>query len=76
MNIEEAKEVLRKAGYYVDNLWHVDDIRNNGSYDSSKELSDEQCLYILGDAIADSYSNEQGYEWIAHELDSYYERNR
>jgi hypothetical protein len=25
--IELAKDVLRDAGYYVDNLWQVDDVR-------------------------------------------------
>lgn len=27
MLVEAAKEVLRQAGYYVDTLWHSDDIR-------------------------------------------------
>jgi hypothetical protein len=27
MNIEKAKEVLREAGYFTDNLWHVDDVK-------------------------------------------------
>lgn len=26
MNIEEAKKVLKEAGYYVDNLWQVEDV--------------------------------------------------
>jgi len=25
--IEEAKNLLKKNGYYVDNLWHVDDVK-------------------------------------------------
>jgi len=26
--IENAKDILRDAGYYVDNLWHINDIIN------------------------------------------------
>ena len=26
--IEEAKAILKQAGYYVDNLWHVDDVKS------------------------------------------------
>lgn len=25
--IEKAKETLRAAGYFTDNLWHVDDVK-------------------------------------------------
>lgn len=28
MTTEQAKQVLREAGYYVDNLWHVNDVMN------------------------------------------------
>ena len=27
MTEEQAKEVLRAKGYFVDNLWHVDDVK-------------------------------------------------
>jgi len=26
--IENAKDILRDAGYYIDNLWHINDIMN------------------------------------------------
>jgi hypothetical protein len=28
MNVEQAKEVLRKEGYFVDNLWNVSDVKH------------------------------------------------
>ena len=28
MNIEQAKEVLKKKGYFVDNLWSVADVKH------------------------------------------------
>ena len=35
--IEQAKDVLRKAGYYVDNLWHINDVRIKFKNCSDKE---------------------------------------
>ena len=29
MTIAEAKQVLRDNGYFVDNLWHVNDVQTN-----------------------------------------------
>jgi hypothetical protein len=34
--INKAKEVLRKAGYHVDSLWHVQDITNRYECDADK----------------------------------------
>lgn len=27
MTVKQAKQVLRDAGYYVDNMWHVNDVK-------------------------------------------------
>ena len=32
---EQAKQVLRDAGYYVDNLWHISDVMDK--YECTKE---------------------------------------
>ena len=29
MNIEQAKEVLQKEGYFVGNLWNVSNVKKN-----------------------------------------------
>lgn len=34
--IHEAKEVLRKAGYHVDSLWHVQDVTDRYECDAEK----------------------------------------
>jgi hypothetical protein len=52
--LEEAKEVLRKAGYYVDNLWHLSDVTR------LKSMSDEDAYGILDDALAN--------EWIVEKI--------
>lgn len=76
-SIEEAKEVLRKAGYYVDNLWHVDDVRNNDYWlnggdleedEFKSDLTDEECFEILDSALTSEYAIEAINDWIADEL--------
>jgi hypothetical protein len=37
MTIEQAKQVLQDNGYFVDNLWHVDDVPN-GTDDERMEI--------------------------------------
>jgi hypothetical protein len=48
MNYEEinkAKEVLRKAGYHVDSLWHVQDITDR--YECDKDTAYEILTEVL-----------------------------
>jgi len=37
MTTEQAKEVLRNAGYYVDNLWSIRDIDDDNLTDNEKQ---------------------------------------
>ena len=52
--IEKAKQVLREAGYYVDNLWSIQDVR-----DDANELTEEQKMEALGMALKNEYTIEQ-----------------
>lgn len=47
--IEQAKETLREAGYFVDNLWRIDDVTWN------YECTDEQAHEILFAALTHPY---------------------
>lgn len=60
--IDEARATLREAGYFVDNLWHVDDVKekftddwkqeillNALTSDSVMELIHEQIKYFSND---------------------------
>ena len=29
IRVDNAKAVLKEAGYFVDNLWHIEDVQNN-----------------------------------------------
>jgi hypothetical protein len=61
MNVEQAKQVLRDAGYFVDNLWHVDDIKDRYECDD-----DEQAQYILDLALTNDATMNQ--IWFAIDM--------
>jgi hypothetical protein len=52
MTTEQAKEVLRNAGYYVDNLWSIHDVNDDS-------LTDEQKMKALDMAMTNEYTTEQ-----------------
>lgn len=57
MTTEQAKEVLRKAGYFVDNLWHIDDVRCK-----FKNLTNEDCQDLLYKTLTNEWIMEQIWE--------------
>ena len=60
MNVEQAKQVLKDAGYFVDNLWHINDIKDKYNCDS-----DEQAQSILYNSL----KNESVMEHIWDSID-------
>lgn len=57
--IEQAKQVLRNAGYYVDSLWQIADVK--GKF----ECTDEQAQDVLEIA----FSNDATYSQIWESID-------
>jgi len=51
--IEQAKKVLRESGYFVDNLWHIDDVKLRYKCD------DEQAQDVLNSALTNEATMEQ-----------------
>ena len=51
--IANAKLVLKQAGYFVDNLWHVDDVQK------MFECDDDVAQDILNDALTNEYITEK-----------------
>jgi hypothetical protein len=52
MTTEQAKEVLRNAGYYVDNLWSIQDIDDDSLTDNEKQSALNMALtneYVMGE---------------------------
>ena len=60
MSIEQAKQVLREAGYFVDNLWHVDDVKNA----TEVSLSANQAMQVLSMALTNDNTTHQIWEAI------------
>jgi len=61
--VEAAKSVLRKAGYHVDSLWHVQDVTNR--YECGEEMAYEILTAVLNaniDTIFDLVHNQAKYE--------------
>jgi hypothetical protein len=51
--VEQAKKVLREAGYYTDNLWNISDVKRD------IECTDEQAQDILDKALSNEWVMEQ-----------------
>ncbi len=58
--IEKAKATLRDAGYFVNNLWHVNDVK------FKYECDNETALEILDNALANEGT--MGQIWFAIEF--------
>jgi hypothetical protein len=56
MTIEQAKQVLRDNGYFVDNLWNVADVQDR------YKCTDEEAQDVLYSALSN--------EWIVQEIHS------
>jgi hypothetical protein len=61
MKVEKAKKVLKQAGHYVDNLWHIDDIMLRYSCDDV-----EQAQEILNAALTNEATMNQ--IWFAIDM--------
>jgi len=53
MDIKQAKEVLKANGYFVDNLWHVDDVK------SKFNCTDEEAQDVLFESLTNEATMEQ-----------------
>jgi hypothetical protein len=64
MTEQQAREVLRKAGYFVDNLWHIDDV-------DLDDASDEDKMQILDDVFSNGSYYERVFEMISDAKEYY-----
>ena len=55
MKTEQAKQVLRDAGYFVDNLWHIQDVYNAADGNIQKD----QAMQVLEMALTNEITTEQ-----------------
>ena len=53
MTIAGAKKFLEEQGYYTENLWHINDVKDNW------ECTDEQAQKVLHQALRNEWTMEQ-----------------
>lgn len=58
LDVENAKQVLKEAGYYVDNLWQTCDVTMN------YECTEEQAQDVLDKSLTNDYVQEQIFSTI------------
>jgi hypothetical protein len=54
MTIEQAKQVLEDNGYFVDNLWHIEDVKSK-----SDNISNDDAMSVLEQALTNDWIMEQ-----------------
>jgi len=63
-DIENAKQLLKANGYFVDNLWQTEDVTMN------HECTEEQAQTILDRALTNEATYQQIWEAIGYEAES------
>lgn len=48
-SVNQAKVALKDAGYYVDNLWHIDDVKQ------MKDMNDDDAYEVLDKVLQGEY---------------------
>ena len=66
MTTEQAREVLRNAGYYVENLWSINDVYTEGI-----DISDDVKYDILDKVLQGEWIMENINISIADEVDDF-----
>lgn len=64
INIEQAKELLKKEGYFVDNLWQTEDVKMN------YQCTDEQAQKVLNRVLQYDAIYELVWEGIKYEAEN------
>lgn len=62
MNVDQAREVLKQNGFFVDNLWHIEDVK------SCYHCDDKQAQSILECALTNDATMEQ--VWLAIQMEA------
>jgi hypothetical protein len=62
--IEQAKDILRSAGYFVDNLWQTEDVKIN------YHCSEQQARKILHNALTNDAIYQLIFEGISYQAES------
>ena len=57
--IGKAKEILKNNGYYVDNLWRIEDVTDRYTDEDGNEISEREANDLLDDTLTNQWIVEQ-----------------
>lgn len=60
--VEAARELLKAYGYFVDNLWHVDDVHFICEQNNIARLSNHEAMEVF-EIAKDQFEGETGLSW-------------
>lgn len=60
--VEAARELLRNSGYFVENLWHVEDVHFICDQHDLPKISDEEAMDVFKIAH-EQFDGEVGLSW-------------
>lgn len=60
---QEAMDYLRKQGYFVQNLWQVDDVHSICKQENYPKLSDKEIIEFF-DFVGNKFDPEIGITWM------------
>jgi len=61
--IQEAKALLKEAGYFTDNLWHIDDVKTK-----VKHIPEDDAQEVLDMALTNEFVMESVHQAITFEI--------
>lgn len=64
--IESARAILKKAGFFTDNLWHIEDVKIK----TPEKISDEDAMAILERVLSTEVVANEIYECIEYALEA------
>ena len=68
--IKDAKKILDMNGYYVGNLWVIDDVLNFELFDgSTPNLSKNEAMWILDKVLSSEWITEQIFVSIGEHIE-------
>ncbi len=68
--IKDAKKILEMNGYYVGNLWVIDDVLNYELEDgSTPNLSESEAMWVLDKVLSSEWLTEQVFVSILEHIE-------
>ncbi len=60
--VDAARELLKAYGYFVDNLWHVDDVHFICEQNNLAQLTNQEAMEVF-EIAKDQFEGETGLSW-------------